>query len=381
MICLANNFRGHVSRSSTCIISIVWFYFSWYSKVSDSKVATIINDKVLGFQIPMDDLLAVKVFETDDNAGQKEPGFFFFELSAISKVIPQITSITVIHDQIEVFPVLEGAGHVHQKWVGQFLKKLFFIHHWMDWSLGNYLYLLHLLHSVNAIRTLLINLPDFPKTTLTNNEIQPKWMKTHLLRSFLLSVFSRVFASGNSLSFEFLRVGTNLPWLPKTVEVDVSESAKKYRKLPTRSFLSFSLEEEFIPKLLLRVCLLVGSIFSESLVFRISLLRLEDLSSKVNWTGLTGWLVPKSVLSSKRGDSLLAYLIFLIPWNDIDKIMYSLTIKNIIWRASFFLVKLSQFDLCDSMFFLRISKLTIFYELILILTMILLIIIFWNLDE
>lgn len=69
-----------------------------------------------------------------------------------------------------------------------------------------------------------------------------------------------------------------------------------------------------MPKLLFLVFLLVVSPFIyESRVVLISLLRLVDLRSKLNWMGLTMQLLLSSVLSSKRGDSLRASLIFLIP--------------------------------------------------------------------
>ena len=93
------------------------------------------------------------------------------------------------------------------------------------------------------------------------------------------------------------------------------ESMKIYRKFPTRNFLSFYLEEELIPKLLFRVCLLVLFSFlaSESLVPLISLDKLVDLRSKANWIGLTAQLFCSSALSSKRGDYLRDYLIFRMP--------------------------------------------------------------------
>lgn len=69
MVSLANDLRSHVTWGSTGIVSIIWFNFSWYSKVSDSQVATVIDDKILGFQVPVNDLFAVEVFEAEDDAG------------------------------------------------------------------------------------------------------------------------------------------------------------------------------------------------------------------------------------------------------------------------------------------------------------------------
>ena len=99
------------------------------------------------------------------------------------------------------------------------------------------------------------------------------------------------------------------------VEIKVTALFKKYRKFPTMSFLSFSLEEFVMPRLLFLVCreMLSCRFVSESLVPLISLLKLDDLRSKVNWMGLTAQLLASSVLSSSKGDSRLASLIFLIP--------------------------------------------------------------------
>ena len=83
--------------------------------------------------------------------------------------------------------------------------------------------------------------------------------------------------------------------------------------------LSFSLEVFELLKPLFLVFLEVSAFFSESLVARISLLKLDNFKSKVNYLGLMMQLLSNSLLSNRSGDYLRAYLIFLIPWNDIVK--------------------------------------------------------------
>jgi len=105
-----------------------------------------------------------------------------------------------------------------------------------------------------------------------------------------------------------------------------------YRKFPTRVFLSLSLVGEVILKLCFFTDLGVGlPLIYESRVDLISLLRFDDLRSKVNYFGLTGLLLLKSLFSIAITDSLRAFLIFLIPWIDIDKfIKNEMTINDII---------------------------------------------------
>lgn len=49
MIGLANDLRGHIARSSACILCVVWLYLSRNSQICDSQVAAIIKHQIFWF--------------------------------------------------------------------------------------------------------------------------------------------------------------------------------------------------------------------------------------------------------------------------------------------------------------------------------------------
>lgn len=50
-------------------------------------------------------------------------------------MVTDIAAVAVVHDEVEVLSVLEGAKHINQKRMGHFLQKLLFIHNRMHRAL------------------------------------------------------------------------------------------------------------------------------------------------------------------------------------------------------------------------------------------------------
>jgi hypothetical protein len=66
VIFTAKDLRCHVSWGSTGILVILLFEFSTNTEICDSKVSLRIKHDVLGFDIAMDNLVSVQVFECYD---------------------------------------------------------------------------------------------------------------------------------------------------------------------------------------------------------------------------------------------------------------------------------------------------------------------------
>lgn len=115
------NLRSHVSGCSTGVLRVVWLNFTWNSQISYSDVASIINNKVLRLQVPMNYLLTVQILKTNNHTTQDKSCFLFFELSSVAQMITKITSIAIVHNQKQIFPVLKGAIDIYQKWIFQLL--------------------------------------------------------------------------------------------------------------------------------------------------------------------------------------------------------------------------------------------------------------------
>lgn len=69
------------------------------------------------------------VLKTNDYVTDEKLGLFFRKKTFVSKMVTQITTIKIIHDEIKMFAVLEGIGHVNQEWMGESCQKFFLIHY------------------------------------------------------------------------------------------------------------------------------------------------------------------------------------------------------------------------------------------------------------
>lgn len=68
----AHDFRGHVTRSATCVLRVLGVQNSGNSKVSNAQVTLLVKHQVFGFNVAMKDMVAVQVFQTNNHAGNEE---------------------------------------------------------------------------------------------------------------------------------------------------------------------------------------------------------------------------------------------------------------------------------------------------------------------
>ena len=98
------------------------------SHVGDATVSVGVEDKILGFDVSVDDFISVHVLEADEDVGHKELGLFLSEGSFVSQVIAQVTAVQVVYYEVEMLSVLKSCCHVDQKGVVQVAKELFLVH-------------------------------------------------------------------------------------------------------------------------------------------------------------------------------------------------------------------------------------------------------------
>ena len=125
MVHSANDFRSHVARSATGLFRVAFFLLASHSKICDSKISILFKNKILRFEVSMDDSFWVDVLQTQNNAACNEfwitesyTGLFLSEELVEAEMVPQISSPEILHDHVEILSILEGWDHVDDEGVG-----------------------------------------------------------------------------------------------------------------------------------------------------------------------------------------------------------------------------------------------------------------------
>ena len=88
-------------------------------------------------------------------------------------VVSEITTLQIIHEEVQVVPILEGTAHVYYEVAlplnHQFGKDLSLVDDGLDTLLGDHPGLIDDLQSVDIFALLLCNLPNPAETTFTDN--------------------------------------------------------------------------------------------------------------------------------------------------------------------------------------------------------------------
>lgn len=69
------------------------------------------------------------VFQTNKQIANKKFSLLLVESSFVAQMISQITPVQIIHDQVEMLPILKSIANVDQKWMVEPTQKLSLVHH------------------------------------------------------------------------------------------------------------------------------------------------------------------------------------------------------------------------------------------------------------
>jgi hypothetical protein len=86
----------------------------------------------------------------------------------LANVVAQVSSVEQIHNQVEVFSILEGVVHVYEEGVLNLRKNLSFIHDTFDGALRYDSCLAHFFHGVLLLILLAIDSPYSTKTSFSD---------------------------------------------------------------------------------------------------------------------------------------------------------------------------------------------------------------------
>lgn len=112
---MANNFWSHITRRPARVLTVIVSYNARDSKVSNPKISFLIENKILRFQVAMDNFMLVKVLEANYDVCNEEFSLGLAKFPFCPNMVSEIASVQVIHDKIEIFPILECALHVNQE--------------------------------------------------------------------------------------------------------------------------------------------------------------------------------------------------------------------------------------------------------------------------
>ena len=68
----------------------------------------------------MNDAVIMHILEPDNQVGNKELRLDLSESTLLPNMVSQVTSIEIVHNQIEILSVLKGIAHVDNKRVVKF---------------------------------------------------------------------------------------------------------------------------------------------------------------------------------------------------------------------------------------------------------------------
>lgn len=129
----------------------------------------------------MDNFVLMHVFQTNKQIANKKFSLLLVESSFVAQMISQITPVQIIHDQVEVLPILKSIANVDQKWMVEPTQKLSLVHHRTHWLFVNNFHLTHLLHSKHRLTLFHFHLPHLTEASLADRIEHVQKLFAHLL--------------------------------------------------------------------------------------------------------------------------------------------------------------------------------------------------------
>eukprot|EP00344_Euplotes_crassus_P010586 CAMPEP_0196996562 /NCGR_PEP_ID=MMETSP1380-20130617/2414_1 /TAXON_ID=5936 /ORGANISM="Euplotes crassus, Strain CT5" /LENGTH=121 /DNA_ID=CAMNT_0042412575 /DNA_START=933 /DNA_END=1298 /DNA_ORIENTATION=+ len=113
MVLAAHYFWSHITWSAASIFLIFGVPNSCYSKVSYPQISIVIKDDIFRLDVSVDNAVLVAVLKPKDDIGSEELGLQLSKPPMFTDVVPQVPSAKVVHDQVQIMPVLKSVFHVH----------------------------------------------------------------------------------------------------------------------------------------------------------------------------------------------------------------------------------------------------------------------------
>jgi hypothetical protein len=119
MVLAIDDFGSHVARSARRVLIVVRRKYASHPQISQAKVSLGVKNQILRFNVAVDDVILMQILQAQYDAAYKEFDDVLRELLIATNLKPQISAGHIIHNEVEVKPILEGEDHVDDEGVLQ----------------------------------------------------------------------------------------------------------------------------------------------------------------------------------------------------------------------------------------------------------------------
>jgi hypothetical protein len=120
-----NHLRSHVFIGSAESASFCVDIFRSPSEVTELNVPVLINEYILRFDIPVNYIVDMQVFNGFDSLYEINEGLWFRELILCVLVIKEIASFHIIEDHVQVFLIYNGVPQSRNVWMQNLTVQLY----------------------------------------------------------------------------------------------------------------------------------------------------------------------------------------------------------------------------------------------------------------
>lgn len=98
MIHSTNDLWSHVTRGTTCLISIILSNFSSNSKVSYMNISILLKNNILRLQVSMNYSMRMNILKSLNNASNYKSSLLLIEILIKAHMISKITTSKIFHN-------------------------------------------------------------------------------------------------------------------------------------------------------------------------------------------------------------------------------------------------------------------------------------------
>jgi hypothetical protein len=97
--------------------------------INQEDLSVAVNNRVLRFNVSVDDVIHMQVFNSQQHAAEIVPGYRFVEGGHLTNNFEHLFALQILHQQKDVLFVVEGFDETHDEREYRFLQNLFLLYY------------------------------------------------------------------------------------------------------------------------------------------------------------------------------------------------------------------------------------------------------------